>query len=405
MLQQLLAAAQPSTTTFVWACFTALIGLVWLRRHLQLNRAHLDPVLTPKDAEKNNNNLPQVTILVAAKDEQDNIESCIKGLLNQQYPNLQIIIINDRSDDRTGEIIDHYARQNTNLTAVHVHELPPGWFGKNHAMHTGVQQATANWLCFSDADCTYDSPNLITAAMSFARKQRVEFLSVLPRLKADSFWEKVVQPVAGAVMVFWFPPQRVNNPKSKCAYANGAFMLITRDAYNKIGGHTAVKATLNEDMHLARYAKRNDVPLAVIRAQDLYTVRMYTGFKQIWRGWSRIFYGCFGTFPRLLVSAVMLAVFSVSPYLTLILSPLAGPGTVPLAAAAAFAVLAQQSVLWRFYKLSGIQTQWALSYPIGAAICLGMTINAMTKTRGAGTTWRGTSYQGGAFQKTPPTSP
>jgi chlorobactene glucosyltransferase len=336
-------------------------------------------------------------VLVAAKDEQENIGRCVEGLLAQDYPRLQVIVTNDRSSDRTGEIIDSHAARDQRLTAVHVEELRDGWFGKNNAMRAGMERATGDWLCFSDADCAYDSPRLLTAAVRFALREQVDFLSVLPRLEVGTFWERVVQPVAGAIMVFWFPPQKVNSPQSKRAYANGAFMLMPRRTYDAIGGHEPVKATLNEDMHMARRVKAAGLRLQVIRGGALYHVRMYTGIKQIWRGWSRIFYGCFGTFPRLLVSVLMLSVFSLSPYVTLLASPLVGTGWSWLTAAAGFAVVAQQSILWRFYHVTGNPRWWALSYPLGAALCLGMTLNAMRRLGGqTTTTWRGTTYRGGA---------
>ncbi len=381
----------------IWFWITCLIGLVWLKRHIDLNKGRNEPVLRPDEPGAEADALPDLSMLVAAKDEEENIGRCIESLLAQDYPRLQIIVINDRSDDRTGKIIDEFAAADSRVTAVHVKELRPGWFGKNNAMHAGVEQATGEWLCFSDADCAYDSPRLLTAAVRFALREKVDFLSVLPRLEAGTFWERVVQPVAGAIMVFWFPPQKVNSPKSPRAYANGAFMLMPRKTYDAIGGHEPVKATLNEDMHMARLVKAAGLRLQVIRGGDLYRVRMYTGIKQIWRGWSRIFYGCFGTFPRLLVSVLMLSIFSLSPYVTLLGSPLTGGEWVWMSAAAGFAILAQQSILWRFYGITGNRPPWALSYPLGAVLCLGMTLNAMRRLGGGTTTtWRGTTYHGGA---------
>jgi cellulose synthase/poly-beta-1,6-N-acetylglucosamine synthase-like glycosyltransferase len=344
-----------------WFWITLAIGRVWLRRHLQGNRGGKEHVLSEQDAQTvdqsgggaDSNGWPSLSVVVAAKDEEQNIARCIDGLLAQDYPRLQVIIANDRSRDRTPQIIDDYARRDPRLTAVHVRELPAGWFGKNNAMREAMQQATGELLCFSDADCAYDSPLLLRAAVSFARREGIEFLSVLPRLEANSLWEKVIQPVAGAIMVFWFPPQKVNDPRCREAYANGAFMLMTRRAYEAIGGHEYAKATLNEDMHMARQAKRVGVRLQVLQSAGLYRVRMYTGLKQIWRGWTRIFYGCFGTLPRLLASVIMLSIFSVSPYVALLASPLIGGSGVWLAAAAAFAIVSQQSILMRFYALTG----------------------------------------------------
>jgi hypothetical protein len=173
-------------------------------------------------------------------------------------------------------------------------------------------------------------------------------------------------------------------------------MLMPRSTYEAIGGHEPVKATLNEDMHMARRVKAAGLRLRVIRGGDLYRVRMYVGLRQIWRGWSRIFYGCFGTFPRLLASFLMLSVFSLSPYVTLFASPFVAGAWPWLTTAAGFAIVAQQSILWRFYGITGNGPRWALTYPLGAVLCLGMTLNGMRRVGGVRTTWRGTTYRGGA---------
>lgn len=400
MLFALLGLPTESYALAVWVWFTALIGIVWLRRHLDLNRAAREPLLTEADAAGDATDLPPLSMIVAAKDEQANIERCARGLLAQDYPKLRLILVNDRSTDQTGTIIDRLAAEDARVIALHVTDLPAGWFGKNNAMRVGVAHADGDWLCFSDADCTFHSRKLVAAAVRFARREQVDFLSVLPRLEALSFWERVIQPVAGGVLVFWFPPQKVNNPRSRVAYANGAFMLMSRSAYQRLGGHEAVKATLNEDMHFARRAKECGVRLRVVRSADLYSVRMYTGLREIWRGWTRIFFGCFGTPARLLGSVALLTLFSLSPYVTLIsalTSVVLGGGPIAGAAllASGWAVAAQQSVLWRYYPVSGLPSPLAVTYPLGAAFSLAMTINAIGRALGARTTWRGTTYQGG----------
>lgn len=379
-----------------WFWVTAGLALIWLKRHLDLNRADGDPVLsehvvlaeTPR---------PRVSVLVAAKDEEANIERCLRGLLKQDYPDFEVIAVNDRSDDATGAIIDRLAGDDPRLTAVHVAELPAGWFGKNNAMRLGVAASGGEWLVFTDADCDFASPELISRAMDYAQQARLAFLSVLPQLEANSFWERVVQPVAGAIMVYWNPPQKVNNPAAPHAYANGAFMLMSRGCYEALGEHEAVKATLNEDMHFARRAKAAGQRFAVIRGGDLYSVRMYTSLGAIWRGWSRIFYGCFGTLGRLVASVAVLSLASLSPWVTLVGGLITGGSAGQwLAGAAAVAVLAQQTVLWRFYGLSGLARAWALTYPIGTVVCLGMLLNAIPRALGATqTTWRGTTYRRG----------
>lgn len=382
----------------LWFWLLCGITLLWLKRHRDINLGQREPILSDQDAESHDgeSELPTVSMLVAGKDEAENIERCLRGLLAQQHPQLQLICINDRSDDDTGAIMDRVAAEDQRLTSVHVKELPEGWFGKNNAMRLGLEQATGEWLAFTDADCQFDSPHLIEAALRYARRNDIAFLSVLPQLEAGTFWERVIQPVAGAIMIYWTPPQKVNNPASSVAYANGAFMLMRRDAYEQLGKHEAVKATLNEDMHFARRAKQLGVRLHVLRGGDMYRVRMYVGFKAAWRGWSRIFYGCFGTMPRLIASAGLLLVGSISPWLSVLLSPLAGNAGLWIAGAGLVACAAQVSVMWRFYALSGLPSPLSLTYPVGAGLVLGMLGNSMGKALGASrTTWRGTTYSGG----------
>lgn len=378
-----------------WFWLLLLIALVWLRRHGQLNRAHLEPILTADQADDGGAEMPTLSVLVAAKDEEANIGRCVESLLAQDYPGLQVVAANDRSQDRTGAILDELAARDPRLKVVHIRELPAGWAGKNHAMHQAVQHAAGQVLVFTDADCQFHEPRMLRAAVRFAQREKVDLLSVLPQLEAGTFWERVVQPPAGAIMVYWFPPQRVNDPASRVAYANGAFMLMSRESYERLGGHEGARGALNEDMHFAATAKRRGLRLRVIRGDGLYTVRMYVGMRQIWNGWTRIFYCCFGTLGRLMASVLFLSIFSLAPTVSLLLSPLAGAAGPAIALAAAVAVVAQQTVLWRFYALGGTPPAWALTYPLGAAVCLGITLNAMRRHGGATTKWRGTVYSGG----------
>lgn len=377
-----------------WFWALLLIGLVWARRHLDLNRAGDEPILSAADAD-GVDTWPSLTVLVAGKEEEDNIGRCLEGLLAQDYPQLEIVAANDRSEDRTGQIMDQCAQGETRLKVVHVESLPAGWAGKNHAMYQAVQRSTGEWLCFTDADCRFHDRRLLSAAVAYARRENVDFLSVLPDLEAHTFWERTVQPPAGAIMVFWFPPGKVNNPQSPRAYANGAFMLMKREAYERLGGHERVKAALNEDMHFARIAKQESVILRVIRGGGMYSVRMYAGLRQIWNGWSRIFYASFATLPRLLVSVIFLSVFSLLPTVSLLVSPLLGAYAGGIALVSSVTIVIQQSVLWRFYGLGNTPAHWALTWPLGAGLCLAITFNAMRRHFGVQTQWRGTSYQGG----------
>ncbi|MBN1345067.1 MAG: glycosyltransferase [Phycisphaerae bacterium] len=388
----------------IWILLLAAVSVVWLLRHAHLNRYQREEVpLRSGLYDGPPTNAPRLSVLVAAKDEEQNIEACVRSMLDQDYPDYQLIAINDRSDDRTGEILDAVAAENPRLTAVHVQELREGWFGKNNAMHTGFERADGEWLCFIDADCRQTSRQTLSMAMRFAMEKDVDFLSVLPQLETQSVWEQIIQPACGAVMVFWFNPSNVNDPNHSAAYANGAFMLMKRSAYEAIGGHEPFKTEVNEDMHMAKAAKAAGLRLYVVENRDLYVTRMYTNFRDIWRGWSRIFYGCFETFRRLRISLLVMLFSGLLPWysaaIAWIMTGVHGWGAAGpwrwVALAATAAVVCQQSVLTRYYQVSQTPPILAPTYPVAGTLVCGMLINAMAKLGGrTTTTWRGTTYRG-----------
>ncbi|UCG17534.1 MAG: glycosyltransferase [Phycisphaerales bacterium] len=390
----------------VWTVVCCLIALVWLSRHVSVSRAQRhERTLSSRSYDGAPARAPRVSVLVAAKDEEENIGDCVRSLLEQDYPDYEVIVTNDRSVDRTGAILNDLRRSSANgkLKILTVETLREGWFGKNNAMREGVAAATGEWYCFADADCRQTSRRTLSMAVREAIERGVDFLSVLPVLETRSFWERLLQPVCAGVMVFWFRPERVNDPKSRTAYANGAFMLMTRSCYDRIGGHECVKTEVNEDMHMARIAKAKGLSLRVIQNDDLYVTRMYASFVETWRGWSRIFYGCFGSFRRLAVSMLLLVTASILPWVSLIVSAIGGLVAGPsragpwwtVAAVSLVVVIVQQTVTFRFYRLVRSHPAWSFGYIVGAVLCLGMLINAALKLGGTTRTiWRGTAYRG-----------
>jgi cellulose synthase/poly-beta-1,6-N-acetylglucosamine synthase-like glycosyltransferase len=324
--------------------------------------------------------------------------------LSQDYPNLKVTLVDDRSQDQTGEIAERIARQDRRLSVLQVQNLPQGWMGKNHAMHQGISAGEGDWLLMTDADCDFSCPRAISAAMAYAVQTGADLLSVLPILATDSFWEHVVQPVCGGVMMIWFHPDKVNNPRKSNAYANGAFMLMPREAYRQIGGHEALADCPNEDLQLARNLKARSKRLVVVRNQGLYSVRMYRRLGQIVRGWTRIFLGAFASWSRLVVSILVLILVSLSPWALAVGSHFAmvsgsAGWTIPACIAWAAAGM-QLSVIARFYRLLEANWIFALSYPVGCLVVLGILLRAGWKMLpGATVQWRGGRYSGSAARQ------
>jgi len=377
-----------------------VVAAVWSTRHYLIWREHRRSATLTPDSPGSQAPATKINVLVAAKDEEQNIAGCAASLLQQDYGNFDVTVINDRSSDRTAEVVSQLAAGDERLRLINVDHLPDGWCGKCHAMWTGTAATDGEWICMTDADCRQLSARTLSVAMRCAIDAGVDMLSVLPVLEMRGFWENVVQPVCSGVMMIWYQPERVNDPGSPNAYANGAFILMRREAYEAVGTHQAVRDKLMEDMHLAARIKQAGLRLRVVRSSGLYTVRMYTSLKEILRGWSRIFFGTFGTLPRLSISLVVMLIMGLLPYATVIAGLAAvaagGSGWWLFAAVAAIAAIAvQMSVIYRFYGIAGARPALAWSYPIGCCVVVVTLVAAMAKhRRGATVVWRNTVYPG-----------
>jgi hypothetical protein len=377
-----------------------LAGVVWASRHYLISRQRAsDEVLTPESPSPTGE-CPAISVIVSAKDEEGNISACVESMLAQDYPNFEMIVCSDRSRDRTAAIVRNLAAGDARLRLIELDHKPDGWTGKCHGMWTAASAARGEYLCMIDADCRQVSARTLSAAMREAQDSLADMLSVLPVLEMRGFWENVVQPVCGGVMMIWYRPDKVNDPARSDAYANGAFILMRRSAYDAVGAHQAVRDKLMEDMHLAARVKRAGMPLRVVQSRGLYVVRMYTSLSAILRGWGRIFFGTFGTLGRLAISLAVMVLMGLLPYVAAIagLAMAGSPGQaqgwwlacgiVGLAATAL-----QLSAVWRFYKLIGARKELAWTYAVGCIITLIALVIAATKhRRGAKVVWRDTAY-------------
>jgi len=380
---------------------TGLVVLVWTSRHFLISAERRRGFTLTDSYPGPPDDPPRVSVIVAAKDEQAVIETCVRTMLRQDYPNFELIVCNDRSRDNTAAIVQRIAAEDSRVRLVNIEHLPEGWCGKNNAMQTGIAASDGEWICMTDADCRQTSCRTLSTAMQHALDTRADLLSVLPTLKMRGFWENVVQPVCGGVMMIWFHPDKVNSPRHPNAYANGAFMLMKRSAYDRIGTHAAVRDRINEDMHIAARVKQAGLALRVVRNRGLYLVRMYTSLGGILRGWGRIFYGTFGTLKRLSISLAMLAIMGLMPYVAAVLGfSLAATGNgvwwLALGIVGVAAAATQVSVIFRFYRLIEARKWLAWTYPLGASMAILSVCIAISKLRrGAKVTWRGTSYTSG----------
>jgi glycosyltransferase involved in cell wall biosynthesis len=346
-------------------------------------------------------NPPTVTVLIPAKDEAGRIRACLASALAQDYPAFDVVAIDDRSDDATGAIMDEMAAADPRLSVVHIQKgsLPPGWTGKNNALHVGSQQARGQWLLFVDSDVLLD-PTAVRRAVVVANYKKYDLLSALPRLETHTLWEGLLIPLCSAAAATMYLIALVNNDHYKgVSFANGQFLLMPRTSYDAIGGHTAVKDRFCEDTEIARLVKEGGMRCRVTWGGDLAAVRMYDSFPAIIKGWSRIFYAAKVGNPKHIVSAMsflLTSCFTVYPALAYGIWRFAHPHGNHLdklwliAACIHFAVMT--TILAFMYKWSRNSILYALLFPIAGPIlfytlCKGLVLCFTKKLE-----WRGTSY-------------
>jgi chlorobactene glucosyltransferase len=347
--------------------------------------------------------LPRVTILVPAKDEGERIRGCIESCLNQGYPDLEVIAIDDRSTDTTGAVMDQMAAGNPRLRVLHVTEPPaPGWTGKNNALHQGSKLATGDWLLFVDSDVVLQ-PDALDVAMGVVRRKQFDMLSLLPRLESHSIWEAMLIPLsAAAASTMYLIALNNKGHMPKQAFANGQFMLMSRGAYDAIGGHVSVRDRYCEDVEIARQMKLHGLRPRISWGNDYASVRMYSSLPGIIRGWSRIYYAArVGSPWRVLMALafVLVCCFSVYAALAWGIYRTIHPTTAyhgwigPLWLLAAVPHLAIMTFyLGRMYKWSGNSRVNALYFPVAGALLCYTFFRALKMCVTKKVEWRGTAY-------------
>ncbi|HEY1351740.1 MAG TPA: glycosyltransferase [Ktedonobacteraceae bacterium] len=301
---------------FLWmhatgvACFYTML---WLR-----TRSQGIPLRAGRT--KPGQHLPSVSMIVAARNEEDNIRRCVTSLLEQDYPRYDVLIVDDDSTDGTARILDELSRTHAHaarLHTLHLHALPTGWAGKPHALHVGVQQVQGDLLLFTDAD-TWHAPQALQTAVARMQERQLDLLSLGTTQELPGFWERVMMPLAFLGISMQYPISQVNDPRSPLALANGQYILLRRVVYEQLGGYARpdLRATLVDDRDLAVLVKRSGYTLELADGRGLVHVRMYRSLHAIWRGWRKnVYLGSRGGLPFMLLQLLGLPMVTILPFL------------------------------------------------------------------------------------------
>lgn len=338
-------------------------------------------------------------MIIPARNEEHNIGRCVASIAGSTYPNLEILVIDDHSGDRTGEIARTLASQDARIRVLRPPALPDGWFGKSWACQHGSSLASGSLLLFTDAD-TWHHPELHSRLVNALRDLKADLMSVAGAQEVRTFWEKLVQPLVFLLLLLRYGgADRINrskNPRNKIA--NGQCILTTREAYDQIGGHASVRGHVAEDLRLAQvYFAAGRKPMLELALPYLST-RMYRSLGEVISGWGKnIFAGSTSTMPagwfsrRILTPLLLLF----PPVLALLL-PLAlllclpgigDSGCLVLIAANTGMLLLCLSV----YATFQVGPHYAVLYPLGALLLLYIVASAIA--RGQDVSWKGRKYR------------
>lgn len=251
---------------------------------------------------------PKVSLLIPARNEELNITNCLAHLINQEYQNIEIIVLNDESNDRTAELVQRMQRQYPKIKLVQGQPLPDGWMGKNWACHQLSEAASGEILIFTDADTSH-SPMAVSQTLGWMQKFKLGMLSTFPQQKTNSFAEKLIVPIIDFFVYGMLPLWTTYYFKSSAfAAANGQWIAFRKDVYQKIGGHESVKREIVEDVKLNRLAKQSGIKTLTTAGTKAIFCRMYHSPHEVWHGFSKNFYGLTGhsTFVFLIFELILL---------------------------------------------------------------------------------------------------
>ena len=275
---------------FGWDLLTLVTTLAWLIVVVWVvsialtfyGLARQRPLPQTSDLSLTTDGVPLVSILVPARNEEHRVLSnCIRSILAQDYGSFEVIVVNDRSTDATGEILKHLAKDDSRLLVIEGQETPAGWLGKPYAMQQALEQARGRLLLATDADMIFDKSALRTG-MDYVLERNIDAITFIPHFKSRSFWERLMIPAWSWVFLMYLLAYRVHDPRSQGAVGIGGFFLMRRDVLERVGGYRGLKDEVMEDVRLAERLKRAGAHVDFKFAPGLVSTRMYTNFREMW---------------------------------------------------------------------------------------------------------------------------
>jgi glycosyltransferase involved in cell wall biosynthesis len=365
----------------------ALIAFSWLALAIDAGFGVLK-VPSLKDAEPlADAECPSVSILFAARDEQEKLPEALATFLALDYPRYEIVAVNDRSEDATGTILETAARDNPRLKVIAVGSLPEGWLGKPHAMQQAYESSSGDWLVLTDADVHF-APDVLRRAIALAAKNKWDHMPLLADAKMFTFGEKVVMTFFAFAFVIATRPWSVSNPKSRAYIGVGAFQLIRRSTYQKMGTHKRLAMEVIDDLKVGKLVKESGGRSGVAKAGTAVSVHWHSGVRNIIRGTEKNFFAA-ASYRLWIAGLQLLGILLMWIFPWVALPFVSGWAKLLAVVAIALPMIAQAGAAREFR----VSVFYALTQPVGALIFCWMLMRSTVVTlRNGGITWRGTFY-------------
>ena len=352
------------------------------------------PLLDKFDQKPHHN--PRVSVILPARNEENFIQKCLDSLTAQDYPNYEIITIDDSSEDSTGSIIAQYAKKNSKVIHVSAGPKPEGWMGKNWACMEGYKKVTGELLLFTDADTKFEK-NVISLAVSHLESFSLDALTAIPKMVCLDFWTRITLPVLSTFLHTRFSAMRVNDPTKNTGYFFGSFFIIRKKTYDTVGTHEGVKHEIIEDGALGKKVKESGHKMKMVRADHLIDAVWARDWSTLWNGLKRLMIPLFLQNGKIAVGIFFAVLFLLfMPYVMLAYSiPFVNSSfssNIIFASSVSSSVLLYSACLIDSRAL-GIKTKHAICSPLGSLIVVsGFLTGLLHAKTNAGVSWRGRKY-------------
>jgi glycosyltransferase involved in cell wall biosynthesis len=379
---------------FYWMAGT-ILALAWVSRIIDaaIGMPSVSDISRPEWDRSPGEHPPKVSVIVPARNEEADIEQSLTRLLQLDYENYEVIAVNDRSTDRTGEIMERVAASlnlaptNSILKVIHHQELPAGWLGKTHAMWTATNAASGDWILFTDADVQF-KPDAVRRAIAYAEVVKADHVVLFPQMIMKTPGEFMMIAFFQTMFMFGHRPWKVADPKSRDHMGVGAFNLIRRSVYESVGTYKALRMEVLDDMKLGKVVKNAGFAQRNVFGADLISIRWANGAMGVVNNLTKNFFAVLSfQWPRTLISAFGLAFLNLGPFLGIFLAH--GWARLPYAVtlAAMFSIYVGMSLR------SGVPAYYFLLHPISSALFIYTLLRSMSHTLwNNGIVWRGTRY-------------